>query len=65
MYSYIVKLTLSNFFELDPNFLNPTVLPEENVRALFIPLDVLRSSIYNNLIGLQIQPDSARGNVGD
>jgi hypothetical protein len=65
MSSYIVKMTLSNFFELDPTFLNPTVVPGENVRALFIPLDVLRLSIYNIVIGLQIQPDSARGDVGD
>ena len=37
---YIVKMTLQNFFELDPTFLNPTVVPGEDVRALFIPLEV-------------------------
>jgi hypothetical protein len=35
-------MTLSNFFELDPTFLNPTVVPGENVRALFIPLNAYK-----------------------
>jgi hypothetical protein len=47
-------MTLQNFFDLDPTFLNPTLVPGEEVRALFIPLDVLRLSIYNYVIGLQI-----------